>query len=473
MQKSKLTGRLKLLKPDELRNFTRFLESPFYNKDEKIIRLFKYLKKYYPVFEDKELDREHAAAKIFPEWKSSHYKKISYLMTHLSSLVDDYFTVKEIEKQPFEREQLLLKAYKDRGGDWFFNSLANEMSKKLNKSKERGINYYQHQYRLNQEIYTHTATAKLQTGISSLKEFLENLDAFYFSSKFLYSAEMRFRELYFAEKSELILLDDMLEKVKHKSFEDKHLVHVFCLIIHLYQTRDETVYNELKALIFQHFHTFSKSEQLEMILMANNFSIMEFNQGKTEYALEIFKLYQYGLEHNVWIAEGYINNDNFDNIVNTACLVGKFDWAKTFINHYSQYLREEIKETTRLLGLSRIAFEINDFEETINLLRSVEFIDIHDNIRAKRLQIRCYYELDNYHDTFEDACNAFAQYCRRNKIMGQEIKSINLTFINFIRKLHHAKHYMSADKNTLLADLDKGSLPFTKWFRKKIEHDLK
>jgi len=146
MHKSKLIDKLRLLTKDELRDFARFIESPYFNTDKRMTQVFDYLKKYHPEFESEKLEREYVADKLFPEWKEKQYNKISYLMTDLSQLVSDFMTVRELENDRLEWQQLELKAYKRRHGDWFFGSTAKKLDKAIGKRPERGIDYYFHRY---------------------------------------------------------------------------------------------------------------------------------------------------------------------------------------------------------------------------------------------------------------------------------------------------------------------------------------
>jgi len=394
-------------------------------------------------------------------------------MSRFSQLVDDYFVWKETEYDASERYHALLKAYKRRKGDWFFDSTKTDFRKYLEKQPERGTDYYFHQYRLNHEVYTHNATQRLQTGIESLENVIDNLDAFYFSAKFRYGSEVRLRELHLAEKSELILLEEMLEAVKHPLFESKSFVHIFSTIIHLYETKNRALYDKLKSLIFENFEQFSVKEKLDMVTLANNFCILECNQGKSEYYVEIFELYEYGLNNGIWITDGIMDYAVFDNIVTVACNLKKFDWVDTFIKTYSKDLREDVQESVKTMALCRLEFSMNNFEKTLELLRDVEFVDVQYNINAKVFQLRSYYELDGYEVLFYDACNAFAQYCRRNKVIGNQQRELCLTFISFIKRLHQAKYQRTEGKKELLERLEKTPTILSGWLREKIEQDIK
>lgn len=473
MQKSKLIDRLRLLERDELRTFGKFLESSYHNNDEKVVKLFVYLKKYYPVFEHKKLDRDYIAAKLFPEWKNSAYKKLSYVMSSMSDLLEDFFVQRELELDKLERQQFLLKGYKRRKGDWFFHQTVEALNKTLDTASERGINYYYHKYRLNDEIYTHTATDRAKTDIESFKNTMKNLELFYYSSKFKNCSEVRFRELHFSEKSELILLDEMLKMTQNKIFKDKFIVHIFAAIIRLFESRDYLAYQELKTMIFQHFDQFGSVEKLDMVVMANNFCIIQYNKGEEEYLIEIFELMEYGLEKETWLADGYISHIIFDNIASVACKLKKFEWTEAFIRKYNSQLREEVREHVRNLTLCRLEFDRGHFERTLEILRNTEFEDSQYEIKTKIFQLRSYYELDGYEEVFYDACNAFAQYCRRNKLIGEESRELHLNFISFLRKLHQAKFTQLETKQSLQEKLEQTPVLLSGWLKEKIEQDIK
>ncbi len=52
MKESKLIKILKSLSPVELNDFGEFVCSPYFNKSEKLITLYQFLKRHYPDFKD-------------------------------------------------------------------------------------------------------------------------------------------------------------------------------------------------------------------------------------------------------------------------------------------------------------------------------------------------------------------------------------------------------------------------------------
>jgi len=307
----------------------------------------------------------------------------------------------------------------------------------------------------------------------SLHDAIHNLDLFYFGSKLRYSTEVRSRELLFSEKSELVLLDEMLEAVRLPAFENEVFVQVFSLIVELHQTGDKTIYNKLKHLIFGHLSHFNVGEKFDIINFTNNYCVIKYNQGEHKYLNEIFELYEYGLKQEIWTADGIIEHTMFYNIVVIACNLERYNWVKTFILQYAECLRKEVREDMKILALCRLEFSMGNFEKTLELLRDIEIVDVMRNISAKVFQLRCYYELENYEDVFYDACNAFTQFCRRRRELGASTKERHLNFIKFLRRLYQARLYNKEGKTALFKDLENQPIVFKPWLREKIQEDVK
>jgi len=72
----------------EVKEFNEFVISPFFNKNENVAGLFKYIKKYYPDFNNKKLEKEYAFKKIF---KNEKYNDgfMRTLMFNLGKLAED------------------------------------------------------------------------------------------------------------------------------------------------------------------------------------------------------------------------------------------------------------------------------------------------------------------------------------------------------------------------------------------------
>lgn len=57
MHKSNFIELLKIFTPKEFKEFGEFLNSPFFNKNDNVIKLYNYIKKYFPDLENVNLKK--------------------------------------------------------------------------------------------------------------------------------------------------------------------------------------------------------------------------------------------------------------------------------------------------------------------------------------------------------------------------------------------------------------------------------
>jgi hypothetical protein len=98
---------------EEFKEFGRFVKSPYYNSNKKIIALYETLKKYYPELNHSHLTGEKLYKKIYPgkKFKKSEIEKLSYAMRVLA---EKFLTVKGLSKEKPISALGLLRELNDR-----------------------------------------------------------------------------------------------------------------------------------------------------------------------------------------------------------------------------------------------------------------------------------------------------------------------------------------------------------------------
>jgi hypothetical protein len=79
MHQSKLISLLKTFTKKEIKEFSSFVKSEFYNKNKQLIDFTDYICKYYPEFTAVELEKEEVFKKLFPSQKYDE-PKMRYMM---------------------------------------------------------------------------------------------------------------------------------------------------------------------------------------------------------------------------------------------------------------------------------------------------------------------------------------------------------------------------------------------------------
>ena len=104
---------MKKLDAAEFKGFHRFLQSPVFNTNTRVIALYKLLKKYYPTFDSPKLVREKLYAKLYPKKKYS-YQQFANLISELTRLTEEYFIHLAFKADTFQRQKYLAQSYRER-----------------------------------------------------------------------------------------------------------------------------------------------------------------------------------------------------------------------------------------------------------------------------------------------------------------------------------------------------------------------
>jgi hypothetical protein len=85
---------LKSFSEEEIKNFKEYLESPYLNKNTRALKFFNVLRKYYPGFESKKLEKEKIYIKLFPG-KKYNEQSMKNMNSELLKLGKDFLTLNE------------------------------------------------------------------------------------------------------------------------------------------------------------------------------------------------------------------------------------------------------------------------------------------------------------------------------------------------------------------------------------------
>ena len=199
-----------------------------------------------------------------------------------------------------------------------------------------------------------------------------------------------------------------------------------------------------------------QEEQITIIIYLLNYLAQEINKGKKELNEEAFSLYDFAIKGNVLIYEGYLETNQFRNMINVACHLKKYDWAKYVIANQSKFLKNEIQSQQKKSAMVMVQFEEKKFEEVVNIISSMKFEDPAIELTSRVYMLASRFELDETEDLNND-CDTFIRYIRRNKKLGEGQKLGSITFAQIIKHLINQKlpkssleHFLNQDQNLYL-----------------------
>ncbi len=439
MQSSKLLTLISGLDTSEFRWLHKFLKSPFYNTNEKVLRLFEYIKKYYPDLASPKLAKEITFQYLFPKEKFSP-QKMRKLMHELATLVEDFMVAQHFQKHKFARKKILTKELGQRNLYGLFEKNSEELTSDLDKLPYRDKDYFLEQYQNAYQLFAHPSTNPQQDFIPKLFQMSDKLDQFYFLQKMQLNSVLESAKHIYQVKETLPFYEPIAQEIKNRELEKTSVFHLYSLVIQLFQTQDtEEIFNQLYDAFFDKKDNLGEKDKTFILKYLINFVLGKTNEGNEEYVEKGLTLYKVGLTDNLLITKNRMTERTFINIAWSSSFLRDFEFTLDFIKNYKQFLNEERREEIVILTKANLYFNLEDYNYVIELLSINSFSIIVDKLRCKLLLLKSYFELylqdESYHNFTVTQIENFERNIRREEKISSTKKLGYLNFSKFFKKL--------------------------------------
>jgi hypothetical protein len=435
MQPTKLITLLQTFNKEEIKRFGDYVQSPYFNKREAPIRLYKALAALHPNFEA--LKWNKLFKKAFPE-------KTDYNDTYLRNVLSDLLELAEgFLGQEYIKDQPLLQGY------------------------VVGSLIAKHQYR-----YAESNLKKMKALLSPQKLFYPTIHAmvcFYNLLKMRLCDRQEQRQAYsetqqeFADALKAQCINDLLTRY-HEMCNDADVYYnypyqfdFFDRFIAIIQPHDLEKDPHLALKYYQlqlqlqksweawhnlyHFVQQHKDSLAAGMIFGSKQSLSNFliqQQRKETYPSEyttqkLFELYEdmIALRHKENIIPA-ITGTLFENIVANGVALKGVDWAKQYIETNSQHLPANIREGLTAYCWARLYFHKGEYVETIAILANIEPFYYHYYFNVKSLMLQTYYEMNNYEaftstlDTFKHTLANHRELAEKHRVAYTNMNTILL-----------------------------------------------
>src|SRR5258706_15269216 len=141
MNKSNLVEILKNLSAREIKSFGEYVKSPFFNKNKATVKLYDYLQRYHPDFEEKDTLKEKVFRKIFPgaEYNDGFMRSV---MFSLSALAEDFLAYINFKEEKFASKRHLVYEMNNRNMDKILGKEFKVIFNEINAQKFKDALYY-------------------------------------------------------------------------------------------------------------------------------------------------------------------------------------------------------------------------------------------------------------------------------------------------------------------------------------------
>ncbi len=112
MYQNKAIQILKTFTAQEMRQFADFVQSPYFNKNERLVRLFDILYECHPAFDAPVIERHKLFKAVFGEDVLLEEQKLRYLLSDLTKLLEEFICVRAVDEKELLKYHLLLYSYR-------------------------------------------------------------------------------------------------------------------------------------------------------------------------------------------------------------------------------------------------------------------------------------------------------------------------------------------------------------------------
>ncbi len=330
-------------------------------------------------------------------------------------------------------------------------------------------NYFRNQYNLELEREEHRTYYQLRDK-PRFQEIADTLDLTYLIEKLKASWNMLFHQRVYKTEYSVRFLDEVVNYVEQFDLEAYPV-----LAIHYYGYRglveddaSGATISLLRDTVEKHGDLLSRVDLRYVILMAINLCISNMNQGRDPYVRESFEWYRLGFSKKVITQDNLLTRATYLNVITIGLRLQEYDWIKRFIDIQTDQLEEDIRENTESFARARLAYEQKDYDTSMPLLAQVDFKHPVYNIVAKTLQLKIYYEIDEY-DAMDSQLDSMTTYLRRKTL--SDLHKDN--FGNIVRLVRRMSRLAPGDreKKAALKTQIETTSPLTekKWLLEQLE----
>ena len=431
----------------ERRLIEKWLESPFFNRQASLIKLWRYL-----VFSWEELDiipsKPQAFKEVFPN-KPYNDQLLRLCMSDLHKQLEHYVIYTEMTADKTKNQLHLTKGLRKRNLTKAYQRNLKKAISTAQKSTIKNAEYYQDLYEIQLEKYQ-VSSSDQPTGKLNLQNLADTMDTAYMAAKLrqacllvshqnVYQAGIRYQ---------FGLLDEIMRYLQQSDFLKIPAISVYYYcFLSLTQSADETYFLKFKNLLFVHGQEFPSTELRDLYLLAINYCVRQANEGKRQYVHELMDLYKEGLKADSLLENGQLSRFTYHNIAAAGIKTGEFNWVAQFIQEYNSTLEKKYRESSYSFNQARLSYSQKQYDKALPLLQKANYRDVLLNLAAKTLLLKIYYELEEF-NLLHAHLEAMKSYLRRKHIIGYHRKNYR-NIIHYTQKLITTNLFDKSKKDEL------------------------
>jgi len=451
MHQSKLIQVLKIFKHTDLQQLQKFVASPFFNDNERLIQLLQLITIHAPTYTAQELSKPRVHAHIFQEgYNRGNAPKLRRLMSSLLKLVEQYIAHQQLKDNTTQMQLDVLQFYNKKR----LHYPAKDVLKRLHKWQSNTTNTEEHYYTDFKIAQGYSDWQRLKDPRNQLVDFtipMMALDSLHIVKKLQLACLVYNKSHSFKNEASVFMLTELLESLPNSAYFQIPAVSLYYYAVQLLLFPDKRAYFDLLQQRLLQYITQLPAIQLQQLFgITKNHCIRQINRGRLVFYEPLFELYKTDLAYEISVANGYFTAGNFKNMITVGLRMGAYDWVKYCLDTHITQVDPKLQTDVYNYNVANWHFYQQQFNEAIKYLHAVQYNDVFYQIDSRKLLLKIYYELREM-VALEALMNSFRVMIHRfqqKKSIAEYHQQTNRHFINFlykiIRLLPHQKDKVTA-----------------------------
>ncbi len=451
MFSDKLLSLLQTFTKYDLNRFRKFLQSPYFNDQEDVTRLF-------DLINGAIRKGDEAVGTLSKEavWKAMYARKpfdhgrLRRLASDLTLLAQRFMVEEARQNDPLTEALELQKVLEKPELQKHLSGVERQIEKMLEQSKGKSTDFYFAQFRQYWNIFNRASKSVATAGYTDkLIQADFFLECYYLAQKLkLYISWLLYRGFRVTER-EVPVIPGFWQYLEDERFNAVPLILIYRkVIVSFTESENENHFQELLLLLQQYARELMHADLRECYHIAQNYCALKINQGKTEYYYKYFQLIRSMVDQEILLENGQLPESVFKNFITVSLGAGEYAWTEQFIQQYAGFLPPRIRDNAKMFNLAYVSFYRKDYNKVIEYLRDVEYSDVVYALGAKSMLMRTYYEQNEFL-ALDSLIDSFKIYLRRNKVISKNLKREYNNYLNIIKKLSN----ITASDKKALSDL--------------------
>lgn len=487
MKELKLVSILKTFSKDEIKEFEKFILSPFHNNGRNFIPVYRYLKKLHPEYPPEKLLAEKIYKKLYPGKKYDERKSsmtIRVLFSQLRLLAEKFMVHFEISCNEYESTKIAAAIFEKRH---LYDYCEKNILKCRNELVINGIqsNYPDEMTELNSVYFLNNL---------NLDKQLSGPEVFKYNP--LYQISILFREMRpllnnkvnFGEKDDIpsLIFKDFIygfdiSKFKEICADDGSGIKQNCILdYYLCRLRYEENYETYELISGEFIKGFSSlSHYFKWSFFTAIFNLGYIKAHSADYKKYgdiLLKLSELTLDSDVYSFDkaGYLYATAYEMIFNIHFGFNNSSKLAEFKRKHLLKVKKDQRKYTGLYSDAFIDFKNGEYERALKNISGLKPEAIIQKNILYRLKICCLIDA-GYYDSASDTIEAYARFLSGNNRVSRVIKKYGSNFLSGIRAvLRNEEKDSPKNLNELInAARDNRNSHFAWWFNKKIVENKK